>query len=142
MNEFLLKVSLWVTKERSMLFHVIVSFLTAFLWTIIYFLCKYYLSTLDKIPNQKYIQYQENKQKQVIRNMENKKLTCPNCHSDKESVQMVSEQQRRGCFTVLLYILLACTIIGLILLIPLLRGQKSKTKKYYVCQNCGHNWGK
>lgn len=141
-NDFLLKASLWITKPRSMIFHIIVSIFTAFIWTLLYFLAKNYLSKLEMNPTEEYKQYINNKEAAVIRNMESKKIHCPNCKSDNVSVQMVSEQQRRGCLTVLLYIFLACTIIGLILLIPLLRGQKSKTNKYYVCQNCGHSWGK
>lgn len=139
-NDFLLKASLWITKPRSMTFHIIVSIFTAFVWTILYFLAKNYLSNLENNPTEEYNQYLENENNKIKANMESKKLYCPNCKSDNVSVQLVSEQQRRGCLTVLLYIILACTIIGLILLIPLLRGQKSKTKKYNVCQNCGHTW--
>ncbi len=139
-NEFLLKASLWITKPRSATFHIIASVFTAFVWTVLYFLAKNYLSNLENNPTDEYNRYLENENNKIKANMENKKLYCPNCKSDKISVQMVSEQQRRGFLKVLLYIILACTIIGLILLIPLLRGQKSKTKKYCVCQNCGHTW--
>lgn len=67
-------------------------------------------------------------------------MICPKCGSDHVSVQAVSETKKRGCISILIYIFLACTVIGLIILIPLLRGQKSKTKTYAICQNCGHKW--
>ena len=55
------------------------------------------------------------------------------------TVQAVSEVQRRGCLTTLLYIvLLFIPIIGWIALFCLLRGKKSKTNTYFICQKCGH----
>ncbi len=68
-------------------------------------------------------------------------MTCPKCNSENVQVQAVAEMQSRGCLTVLLYIILLCIpIIGWIALIMLLKGRKSKTKNYAVCQNCGHRW--
>ncbi len=67
-------------------------------------------------------------------------LVCPHCHSQNISVQAVAELKKNGCGMILLYILLACTVIGLFLLIPIMRGQKSKTQSYAVCQSCGHRW--
>jgi len=54
--------------------------------------------------------------------------------------QTVAEMKKRSCIGVLLMIILACTIIGLIIVIPMLRGQKSVTKTYAVCQTCGNRW--
>lgn len=68
-------------------------------------------------------------------------MRCPRCHSENVQVQAVSEVKRRGCFTVLLYIVLLCIpVLGWIVLFALLRGRKSKTSTYAVCQNCGHRW--
>lgn len=67
-------------------------------------------------------------------------MVCPKCGSNNVIVQAVAEQKKRGCISILFYIILACTVVGLIILIPLLRGNKSKTKTYAVCQNCGNRW--
>ncbi len=139
MNDVFIKISLWVCKKRSTTFHIVLSLCTGFLWTILFFVCKWYLTTIDS-NNQVIVDHkisEENKAKAIL---DSKKLICPNCHSDNISVQMVAEQKKRSFLTILIYILLACTVIGLIILIPLMRGQKSKTRKYYVCQNCGKNW--
>lgn len=68
-------------------------------------------------------------------------MKCPNCGNENVQVQAVSEMRSRGCLTVFIYlILLFIPIIGWIALIMLLRGRKSKTVSYAVCQNCGHRW--
>lgn len=68
-------------------------------------------------------------------------MTCPKCGSSNVTVQAVAEIKKRGCLTVLLYIvLLFIPIIGWIALFMLLRGRKSKTVNYNVCQDCGHRW--
>lgn len=54
--------------------------------------------------------------------------------------QTVAEMKKRSCLGVLMMILLAITIIGLIIVIPLLRGQRTETRTYAVCQNCGNRW--
>ena len=65
-------------------------------------------------------------------------MTCPKCGNQMQ-IQAVSEVKRRGFFTVLLYLILICMpIIGWIILISLLRGQKSQTKTVAVCQTCGY----
>lgn len=65
-------------------------------------------------------------------------MTCPKCGNQMQ-IQAVSEVKRRGFFTVLLYlILLLIPVIGWIILISLLRGQKSKMKTLAVCQTCGY----
>jgi transcription elongation factor Elf1 len=68
-------------------------------------------------------------------------MVCPKCKSENVSIQTVAETQKRGCLTVLLYIILLCIpVIGWIALFMLLRGKKSKTVSYAVCQSCGHKW--
>lgn len=65
---------------------------------------------------------------------------CPKCHCDNISYQTVSESKNGGCLMILFYILLAVTICGLLVLIPLLLRKKTKTVTYAVCQSCGHRW--
>lgn len=67
-------------------------------------------------------------------------MVCPKCGSTNVTVQALAEQKKRGCLSVLIYIILALTVVGLIILIPLLRGNKSKTRTYAICQNCGNRW--
>ena len=63
-------------------------------------------------------------------------MTCPKCGNQMQ-IQAVSEVKRRGIFTVLLYLILICIpVIGWIILISLLRGQKSQVKMLAVCQTC------
>lgn len=68
-------------------------------------------------------------------------MQCGRCGSLNVQVQAVAETRRRGCFTVLLYIiLLFIPIVGWIALFCLLRGQRSVTRGYAVCQTCGNRW--
>lgn len=69
-------------------------------------------------------------------------MICPKCGSDKINVQVISQPRRRGCFKIFLYILLACTIIGIpiMILIAVLRGRKTTNRTIKVCQNCGYHW--
>lgn len=68
-------------------------------------------------------------------------MICPKCTSTQVQVQAVSHLKRRGCFTVLFYLILLCIpVLGWIALFSLLRGRKSKTVSYAVCQNCGNSW--
>ena len=65
-------------------------------------------------------------------------MICPKCGGTMR-VQAVSEVHKRGCFTVLLYLILLCIpILGWIALFCLLRGRKSTTETYGVCQSCGY----
>ena len=65
-------------------------------------------------------------------------MTCPKCGSQMQ-IQAVSEVKRRGFFTVLLYLfLILIPVIGWIILINLMRGQKSQVKMLAVCQTCGY----
>lgn len=67
-------------------------------------------------------------------------MLCPKCGSDRVSVQAVAENKKRGCFMVCLWIFLACTVIGLLILIPLLSRKGSKVRTWAVCQRCGYRW--
>ena len=65
-------------------------------------------------------------------------MTCPKCGNQMQ-IQAVSEVKRRGFFTVLLYLfLILIPVIGWIILINLMRGQKSQVKMLAVCQMCGY----
>ena len=66
-------------------------------------------------------------------------MTCPKCGSNNVQVQAVNELKNRGCFTTLLYIiLLFIPIIGWIALALLIKGRKSRTVTWMVCQDCGY----
>lgn len=67
-------------------------------------------------------------------------IVCPNCRSDKVSVQVVERQKKRGCFAATMWILLAICTCGLILIVPLIVRKGSKTVTYAVCYNCGYRW--
>ncbi len=63
--------------------------------------------------------------------------TCPRC-GGYMTTHMVTESANAGCGTILLYILLACTVLGLLIVIPLMLRKKTETVTYAVCQNCGY----
>ncbi len=65
---------------------------------------------------------------------------CPKCHNDNIQYQTVNEQKKTGCLMVLLYIILAISCIGWLILIPLLVRKKDQTVTYAVCQSCGYRW--
>lgn len=68
-------------------------------------------------------------------------MVCPKCGSQNVAVQAVAENQRRGCLsTALIIILLFIPVIGWIGVFMILRGKKQKTVSYALCQNCGHRW--
>lgn len=68
-------------------------------------------------------------------------MICPKCASTQVQVQAISQLKQRGCFTVILYLILLCIpVLGWIVLFSLLRGRKSKTVSYAVCQSCGNSW--
>ena len=62
---------------------------------------------------------------------------CPRC-GGYMMFQTVSESRKSGCGTILLYVLLAITIFGLLIVIPLALRKKTETVTYAVCQNCGY----
>ena len=62
---------------------------------------------------------------------------CPRC-GGQMVIQNVSESRKSGCGTFILYLLLALTVLGLLIVIPLLLRKKTETVTYAVCQNCGY----
>ena len=62
---------------------------------------------------------------------------CPKCGGMMQ-IQTITEARKAGCLTVLLYILLSLTILGLLIVIPLVLRAKTKTVTYAVCQSCGY----
>lgn len=74
-------------------------------------------------------------------------MKCPKCGS--ENIQAISKTEgkikKRGCISVLIWIMLAICTFGTILLIPLLTGGskgKIKSKTSFVCLNCGKEFNK
>ncbi len=68
-------------------------------------------------------------------------MTCPRCKHSDIAITTHEETQRTGCFTILLYIFLAITILGLLIVIPLwLRGKKTRSVTTCICKNCGNKW--
>ena len=65
---------------------------------------------------------------------------CPWCHSNNITYQVINESKPMGCFTFLFYILLAITILGLLIVIPLMLRKKTETHTYAICQSCGRRW--
>lgn len=63
--------------------------------------------------------------------------SCPKCGSQAVQFQTVTESKKTGCFTILVYIILAVTIVGWVILIPLMLRKKTETVTYAVCQSCG-----
>ncbi len=63
--------------------------------------------------------------------------TCPRCGGPM-AIQTISESRKSGCGTILLYVLLALTIFGLLIVIPLMLRKKTETVTYAVCQQCGY----
>lgn len=65
---------------------------------------------------------------------------CPHCKGTNIQYQTVTESRKAGFLTILLYIFLACTVLGLLIVIPLLLRKKTETVTYAVCQDCGKRW--
>jgi len=62
---------------------------------------------------------------------------CPRCGGIM-TTQTLAESRKAGCGTILLYILLAITILGILVIIVLALRKKTQTTTYQVCQNCGY----
>ena len=62
---------------------------------------------------------------------------CPHC-GGVMTIQTVTEARNAGCLTIILYILLSITILGLLIVIPLILRKKTETVTYAVCQQCGN----
>lgn len=67
-------------------------------------------------------------------------MKCKKCGCSDIQYQTVSESRGTGCLTICLYILLACTVLGLLIVIPLMLRKKTNTVTYAVCQSCGYRW--
>lgn len=61
---------------------------------------------------------------------------CPRC-GGRMTMQMVTESRKSGCGTILLYVILALTVFGLLIVIPLALRRKTETVTYSVCEDCG-----
>lgn len=69
------------------------------------------------------------------------KLICSRCgEEEKINLQAVAEQKKRGFISIMMWLLLAVCTLGAIIWIPLIRGKKSKTITYAICQKCGNRW--
>jgi len=65
-------------------------------------------------------------------------MVCSRCGSANVFVTPVAEQRPRGCLLTLFYIFLLCIpVIGWIALFMLIRGRRSRTVTYAICQSCG-----
>lgn len=78
----------------------------------------------------------------TVKNVKTSAENCPKCKGCRIQYQTVVETQPRSFFTIIIYILLACTILGLLIVIPLLLRKRTETVTYAVCQDCGHKWKK
>jgi hypothetical protein len=66
---------------------------------------------------------------------------CPRCGGPM-TAQAVSVLQKRGCLTVVFYLILLCIpVLGWIALFMLLRGRKSQIHTVFVCNYCGFRQG-
>lgn len=62
---------------------------------------------------------------------------CPHCGGIMQ-IQTVVESRKSGCGSCLLYFILFISLLGWLILIPLLLRKKTETVTYAVCQNCGY----
>ena len=68
-------------------------------------------------------------------------MNCPLCGSQRVRIQALAMMEKRGCFTVLLYmILILIPFLGWIVLYSLILGRKSKLVNYAICQSCEYRW--
>lgn len=64
---------------------------------------------------------------------------CPRCKGENVEYQLISEPKKIGIFTFLWYILLSLTVLGMLIVIPILL-RKNKSANYAVCKDCGYTW--
>lgn len=84
-------------------------------------------------------------QKEPIKNtITENTLKCPKCNSTNITTQVITENKPTGCLTIIIYIFLALTIIGIpiMIIILLAKGKKTTSKTICVCQNCGKSFEK
>lgn len=65
-------------------------------------------------------------------------MKCSKCGAEMH-VEMVAEKKKRNLFGTCFWLFACLCTCGLILIIPALRGTKTKTTKYFVCNNCGNS---
>ena len=66
--------------------------------------------------------------------------TCPDCGSPDIVYSTKKEPVPLDIGTVIVYILLALTCCGLLVVIPILLSPKERTVTYATCRNCGYRW--
>lgn len=64
-------------------------------------------------------------------------VPCEHC-GGKMLPQTATEMRKRSIFTIIWWIFLTVISFGIIPIISLIRGRKSRTVTYMVCQRCGH----
>ena len=67
-------------------------------------------------------------------------MMCPKCKSENVDIQVIEERKKTGLITIIFYILLAISVLGLFVLIPILLRKKTRTVTYVVCKDCGKRW--
>ena len=69
-----------------------------------------------------------------------RRRACDRCRGTNISYQVVSEEIPTGIGATILYVFLSVTILGLLIVIPLMLRKRTRTVTYAVCQDCGHLW--
>ena len=69
-----------------------------------------------------------------------RRRACDRCRGTNISYQVVSEEIPTGIGATILYVILSVTILGLLIVIPLMLRKRTRTVTYAVCQDCGHRW--
>lgn len=67
-------------------------------------------------------------------------MVCPNCKSDNIEFQVVEEHKKAGLGLIIWYIILFVTVLGWLILIPMLLRKRTETVTYAVCKDCGKRW--
>lgn len=67
-------------------------------------------------------------------------MTSPKCKGNNITYQTVTESRKTGCLTVLIYLILAVSLLGLFILNPIITSSETQTVTYAVCQDSGHRW--
>lgn len=69
-----------------------------------------------------------------------KRRACDRCKGTNITYQVVHEELPTSIGATVLYIILSITIIGLLIVFPLMLRKRTRTVTYAVCQDCGHRW--
>lgn len=65
-------------------------------------------------------------------------MKCSKCGAEMH-VEMVAEKKKRSVLGTCFWLFACLCTCGFILIVPALRGTKTKTTKYFVCNNCGNS---